>query len=173
MLRFCCIDWWDKSRIIQIAQQIISSIIMKLQDYETKVLSRQKVSHQVSIDGLQSSVRPSEVKNPGPSDGLRPRSSFTIGKYKYWNENFENNAAFGACSIIEWWIWLCISYNEFIEFWELSYMYLGGNKVWKLGFANWRCAFTENCSEIKRSLDGDLIIIKNENKSFWAELVKC
>ena len=56
---------------------------------------RSQVSHQVSIDGLQSSVRPSEVKNPGPSDGLRPRSSFTLGKYKYWNDNFENYAAFG------------------------------------------------------------------------------
>ena len=39
-----------------------------------------------------------EIKNPGPSDGLRPRSSFTVGKYKYWNDNFENYAAFGAYS---------------------------------------------------------------------------
>ena len=37
MLRFCCIGWWEQGVIIQIGQQILLSIMMKLQEYEIKV----------------------------------------------------------------------------------------------------------------------------------------
>ena len=56
MLRFCCIGWWELGVIIQIGQQILLSIMMKLQEYEISTSEGWSVGcnfpNKVSTDGV-------------------------------------------------------------------------------------------------------------------------